>query len=448
MRILLVGLLLFMTLSQTFEFDPGPAPGLKIRNLIMYLLLLGLVLRFTSGRGFRLQQPAVPILFSVLIGYAMLTYVLIILMIDYPRYDMITSGMVLKNSLIDQFLGFLVFFYGCRTDKDALLMVKVLLGCWALVHVMAVLSAVGLVHVGDMAPDEEGRVQGAIGEPNQYAAFVASSLPAILALMATGRGVLRKLFWAAAAIAAAAALLLTISRGGYLSTILAGLAGLILFWRYLPGRKLATWAGIAIVGAVILVGVIWAVGFGDAIIDRVFGHMETGGLGEASSGRTEVWTAVMKIMFEHPITLLTGFGWEAYRTFPFRFATHNHYLELWFNLGLVGLIGGMLLLAVPARIAYKSFSAASAEVRALLGAFVVGSIAMAIAVFFVNLYSPWHYWYCYVGVMMRLAQNAVERPASEPVVVPAQRAVRAAPAHDPHGWSGASARGRAGVISR
>lgn len=448
MRILLVGLLLFMTLSQTFEFDPGPAPGLKIRNLIMYLLLLGLMLRFTMGRGFRLQQPAVPVVFSALIGYALLTYVVIILVIDYPRYDIITNGMILKNSLIDQFLGFLVFFYGCRSDKDALLMVKVLLGCWALAHVMAVLSAIGVIQVGAIAPDEAGRVQGAIGEPNQYAAFVASSLPAIIALMATGKSPWRKLFWAFAAVAASAALLLTISRGGYLATIVAGLAAMILFRRYLPGRKLAMWALMAVLGVAMVIGLVWALGFLDAITDRVFGHMQTGGLGQASSGRTEVWTAVVKVMFEYPITLLTGFGWEAYRTFAFRFATHNHYLELWFNLGLVGLVGGILLLVVPARIAFKSLYGATPEVRALLGGFVVGSIAMAIAVFFVNLYSPWHYWYCFVGVMMRLAQNAMDRTVPAAVPVRGQAAIAAVPARDPHGWATASARGRAGVLSR
>lgn len=448
MRILLMAYILFMTLSQSFAFDPGPAPGLKIRNAIMYLLLLGLVLRATTGRGLRLQQPAVPVVFSVLIGYALLTYVAILLVIDYPHYDVVYSGLFLKSSLIDQMLGFLVFFYGCRSDKDALLVLKLLLGCWALAHVVAVLDAIGLVHIGDIERDENNRVQGAIGEPNQYAAFVASSLPALIALMATAKSAMRKLFWACAALAAAAALLLTISRGGYLATIVAGIAGLILFRRSLPSRKLAMWAGVSIVGAAMVIGLMVALGFGEQISDRVFGQMQTGGLGEASSGRTEVWATIMKVMFEHPISLLTGFGWGSYNSMPFRFATHNHYLDLWFNLGLLGLVCGILLLVVPARIALKSLGSAGPDVRPMLASFVVGSIAMAIAVFFVNLYSPWHYWYCYVGVMMRLAQNAVDNSASQPVVVPAPRAIPDISARDPHGWSGAAARSeRSGVIS-
>ena len=35
----------------------------------------------------RMQLPGVPILFGIMIGYALLTYVAIVLVIDYPRYD-------------------------------------------------------------------------------------------------------------------------------------------------------------------------------------------------------------------------------------------------------------------------------------------------------------------------------------------------------------------------
>ena len=68
-----------------------------------------------------------------------------------------------------------------------------------------------------------------------------------------------------------------------------------------------------------------------------------------SSGRTEIWATVLEVMFDTPLTLLTGFGWEAYATFPFRWVTHNHYLQQFFNLGLVGLICSVLLFVVPIR---------------------------------------------------------------------------------------------------
>lgn len=446
MRILLIGLIVFMTLSQAFNIDLGPAPGLKIRNLLTYLLLLGLLLRFGTDRDFRLQQPAVPVLFSVLIGYALLTYMLIVLIIDYPRYDVVTSGLFLKASLIDQVLGFLVFFYGCRSDKDAMLMLKVLLGCWALANVSAVLDAVGLVRIGDIERNEGGRVQGAIGEANQYGAFVACSLPPVIALMASSKR-MGRLFWVIAVVASLAALILTISRGAYVATMIAALSGMYLFRRYLPLRKMLLWACAGVVGIALVVAIASALGWGELLYERVFGGLQTGGLGAASSGRTEVWTTIMGTMFAHPITLLTGFGWFAYHSFPFRFATHNHYLDLWFNLGLPGLVCGILLFVLPCRIALKALPWASPEARPMLASFVVAAIAIATAVFFVNLYLPWQYYWCYVGAVMRLAQNALDRAARMPVAVPAPRAP--VPAHDPHGWTAPAPRAqRAGALSR
>ena len=57
------------------------------------------------------------------------------------------------------------------------------------------------------------------------------------------------------------------------------------------------------------------------------------------------------------------------------------------------------------------------DVRPMLIGFGIGTIAVATAVFFVNLYSPWLYYWSYAGIVMRLAANALEptMPAAEAV---------------------------------
>src|SRR5262245_33758241 len=135
MRLLLIILVLFLTASAVFGFDPGPLPGIKIKNGLLYLIVLGLMLRLTLDRSYRIQLPAVPILFSTMIGYALLTYVAIVLVIEYPRYDALQAGFILKNSLFDQLMFFLVFFYGLRSNDDAMLVLKILLTAWALSHI-------------------------------------------------------------------------------------------------------------------------------------------------------------------------------------------------------------------------------------------------------------------------------------------------------------------------
>jgi O-antigen ligase len=436
MRLLLISLVLFLTASAVFGFDPGPLPGVKIKNALLYLIVLGLMLRMTLDRNFRVQLPGVPILFGILIGYALLTYMAIVLAIDYPRYQVLQAGFILKNSLVDQMLFFLVFFYGLRSNEDTLTVLKVLLTAWAVSHIMAVLDATGVFHLGDIEQRSDGRVQGAVGESNQYGAFVALSLPAIVALVTITRGAWR-VFWMAASVISAAALAMTVSRGAFVATMFATLFGAWMFRRFLPARKLMAWAAWGTLGAVLAGVLVISLGFGDLIYQRV---VNQGGvdLTSTSSGRTEIWTTVLEVMFDKPLTLLTGFGWEAYPTFPFRWVTHNHYLQQFFNLGLLGLVCSALLLIVPIRAANRAATFARPDVRPVLIAFGMGTIALATAVFFVNLYSPWLYYWSYAGIVMRLAANALEPQAHVPAAVAAPVPRRAGRARDAHGWTTAS----------
>ena len=436
MRYLLIALVLFLTLSAVFGFDPGPLPGVKIKNGLLYLIVLGLMLRMTLDRSYRIQLPGVQIIFGIMIGYALLTYAAIVMVIEYPRYNALFAAFQLKNQLVDYMLFFLVFFYGLRSNEDALTVLKVLLAAWAVSHIMAVLDATGVFHIGDIEQREDGRVQGAVGESNQYGAFVALSLPAIIAMLTITRGMWR-MFWMAASLITAAALVMTVSRGALVATAFSTLFGVWLFRRFMPARKLLVWAACGSVGAVLVGIVVMSLGFGDLIHAR-FTLGAASDLTTQSSGRTAVWASVLQVMFGTPLTLLTGFGWEAYGTFPFRWVTHNHYLQQLFNLGLVGLIGSVLLFVVPVRTVNAAANHADPDVRAMLISFAIGTIAIATAVFFVNLYSPWLYYWSYAGIVMRLAANALEPQAHAPAAVTARAQRRGEHSRDPHGWTAAS----------
>jgi O-antigen ligase len=438
MRLLLIALIGFLTLSAVFNFDPGPMPGVKIKNALLYAIIIGLLLRMTFQR-YRIQLPAMLSLWGVLIGYSMATYAAIVLVIDYPRYDWLQSGFLLKNVLVDYMLLFLVFFYGLRSTEDALVLLKILLACWALSHIMAVLDALGFVQIGDITQRGDGRVQGAVGESNQYGALVALSLPAIAAAVFTTRGLWR-MFWLAAAAMTALTLIMTVSRGAFVATAFAALCALYLFRRYVSMTKLVVAAASSLAVAALAVGGAVALGFGDLLYARMLGSaVESTDIGGLSSGRTLIWASVLEVMFETPLTMLTGFGWNAYAAMPFRWATHNHYLWAWFNLGVPGLVCSVLLMVVPIKAALSASRVANAATRPHLMGFIVGTTALAVAVFFVNLASPWQYFWVYVGIVMRIAVNAMEQPVTAPANVRAP----AAPAsghRDPHGWSAVTSR--------
>lgn len=432
-RWLLLLLIACLTLSMAFDIDPGPLPGVKIKNFLLYLIVLSLVLNATVRRGFKLQLPAIPALHLILIGYAMVSVLVIVLMLDYPRYDDLRAVFMLKNILMDNMFFFLVFFYGTKSDEDALVVLKGLLAAWAFSHAIAVLGAVGLVHVGDVELRRDGRVQGTIGESNQYGAFVAVSVPAMIALVVNSRNLLWKIFWTGSAVCSAIALVMTVSRGAYVATFIAAVAGMIMFRRYVPTRKLVSYGAIAVFGAVMVVILVSALGFKDLLLSRLIG--ESGGdIESVSSGRTEIWGHAIEVMLRHPITLITGYGWNSYISMPFRYLTHNYYLYQWFNLGLVGVTVSVLVLIVSIRTAYRAVPfAVTTEIRNTLIAYTLGAIAYAIANFFVEVFAPWLYFWAYTGLAARLAVNAMERAS---VAVPVTRAAPTLkrPAPDPFGW--------------
>jgi len=438
MRFLLIALLGFLTLSGAFNFDPGPMPGVKIKNALLYAIIVGLFLRMTFQR-YRIQLPAMLTLWGVLVGYSIVTYVVIVMAIDYAHYNWLVSGMQLKNQMVDYMLLFLVFFYGLRSTEDAIVVLKILLICFALSHVVAVLDALGLVQIGDIELRGDGRVQGAVGESNQYGALVAMSLPAIAAAIFATRGLWR-MFWMAATVMTALTLIMTVSRGAYVATAFAATLALYLFRRYVRPTKLAMAVASTLAVGVLAVAAAYMLGFGDLIERRMLGAAaNTSDLGGLSSGRTVIWASILKMMFENPLSMLTGFGWNAYAAMPFRNATHNHYLRAWFDLGLPGLICNVLLLVVPIKVALSASRVANAAVRPHLIGFVVGTTALAVALFFVNLLSPSLYVWAYIGIVMRIAVNVTEQPVSAPAGLRAA-AAPASQGRDAHGWSAITSR--------
>ncbi len=125
-----------------------------------------------------------------------------------------------------------------------------------------------------------------------------------------------RVFWIVASVITAAALVMTVSRGAFVATLFATLFGILLFRRYMPARKILSWLVWGSVGAIIAVVLVMSLGFGDLMYHRVVeGSKATSARlppDALRSGRT-----VIEVMFEQPLTLLTGFGWEAYRPFPF-----------------------------------------------------------------------------------------------------------------------------------
>lgn len=435
MRLMLLFLVMFLIVSDALSLDLSLGPGLSAKNALLYLVVVMMVCRMVLG-GMQVQRGAraLQLTFAVLLGYALLTWATVGFVLKSPDYDAVDAAISLKSSLIDQLLFFLVFFHGVHSEQEARSTLTGMLLAVVFANLVTVFDVLGIIELGITEERSDGRVTGTIGESNQYGAFIALFLPAVLAAMATARGPAR-LLWIGAALVCAAALVMTVSRGAFVGLALAAAIGVYAFRRILSAPRLVAWAGAAMLMGTLVISALW-VRFGDLLVERV-GGASGGDMADVSSGRTQIWAAAVERMLDSPITLLTGYGWDMYWTMPFRYAPHNHYLGLWFNLGLPGLLCGVLLLVLAIRLAKRTVDRAPDELRPQLIAYVFGGTALALAVFFVDLYRPWWYFWAYTGLVMRIAVSVteqVEEPAatSAPSTIAGVRGAYAP--RDAYGW--------------
>ena len=220
-------------------------PGLSAKNLIIYLHCGLLALRMVVGRASVTAAGQMQVAFLALIVYAIVT------MAASPHWSSSIRGMTslqagirLKTALIDYYIFFVVFLFGVRTAEDAMKVIKGLLLGAVFVNLVTVLDAMGLVDIGFRVRDD-GRTGGAIGESNQYAAFILLFLPGDHRGGRGGRG-LKRLFWVGAAFVAAFALVTTASRGGFVGLAMACAVGAYLYRHLISYSRVAGWVlGIA-----------------------------------------------------------------------------------------------------------------------------------------------------------------------------------------------------------
>jgi O-antigen ligase len=192
------------------------------------------------------------------------------------------------------------------------------------------------------------------------------------------------------------------------------------------------------------VGVLFGTSFGATVVERLLGESTQIDLWQVSSGRTELWADAVGQMMRTPISMITGFGWATYFVLPsaLPLSPHNTYLWYWFELGLVGVIAFtaivVQLITNAARAADETPNRAD---RAYFMAFTIGTLALAFAIFFVEIYTPWPFVWAAAGCVLRLAVigRAEQRAAARAPAAPAQAAAPAE-ATDRFGWKTAAAR--------
>jgi O-antigen ligase len=415
MRIILALFPILMMAKEGFDFNVDFGSRLSGKNIVLYLSLMIIGLRMAREGRLRIEFPYLQLCFAILIVYAMLTWWVAAFIIEYELYPVRQNGILLKILLIDRYIVFLAFFYGARSVGDVIWVLKALLVVILAAHFVTVGESWGLLPTSYTTVQGSGRVNGVLGEANQYASVTALFIPALLAMAMSHRG-LERGFWVAGVIVSAICLMLAFSRGALLAFVGSMCLGAFLFRQHLSPGLVARWGTISAVVLTIGTAIV-TVRYGDVLYTRfVEDTLGAANLSDLSKGRIGLWTAALDKMLDEPVTLLTGFGWRAYWSLPHVLAPHNTYLDFWFNLGLPGLLGFVGIFGIGIVSAYQAAKSATDPVRLHLIAFIFGILGVAIAIFFTEWYEPWSYFWPYFGLMMRLVWLA-EQPERTGIIV-------------------------------
>jgi O-antigen ligase len=412
MRYLFALLIFFLTTIDVFGWTLSFAPGLSVKNAILYLIILALAARFVVRGGMRLELPKVLLWFGVLIAYATATWLVAGLLIRYKSYTLVSSGIDLKANLLDNAVVFALYLYGTRTLAEAKFLLKCLLMAITAANAIAIGNVAGLFEIGVTTVGVEGnlagRVFGAFGHANETAALIVCLLPAYVSAALSSGGVAR-LFWALAGAVSAALLIMTGSRGGFVGLALGIVLGSYVCHGIISWRRAAALAATLLAIAVPVLAVV-SIKSGGILAERVREMILSPGT--SSDERVYIWLPILDKMMANPVTLITGFGWDAYDVMGFRYATHNYYLQLWFELGIIGLACYLMVIGQLLITARRAAERAPEETAHYLIAFIYGSFAMLAAVFFTAITTPWLYIWAYIGLVMRMAVLALQTSKS------------------------------------
>lgn len=406
MRWLLALIIMVLAVGDTFGFEFGLAPGLSIKNALLYVAFGMLVLqRIVSGRP-KGDLVQLQLMFGLLVFYAIASVLFDGLALQLEGYEIIPQMIALKSTLFDHLIFFLTFFYATEKLEDGEFLIKVMAFAIAASSIATIASVNGIapivdVQYGNNDDFEGGRIHGVFGHANETGTLLVAMIPMYIALVENASGLFWRLVWLLCLASVAVMLLMTGSRGAMVGLLLGGGIATFLSRRYFSRKRVMFWW---ISAAIVLVPA--AIYFAGSALEMLAARVATqtsGEVGNASSGRTDLWLDGIAALVDSPWTLFTGFGWGMWEHHKFIYESHNTYLWIWFELGLVGLLCFVAVLVGSTVRAAQAAQSTDGRPRAYLVAYVIGASALMVAILFCNLYKPWLYFWPLAAICMRIA---------------------------------------------
>ncbi len=399
--ILFVFFLISLILEVSLEVKITDIPGLSLKNLSIYLMVVWLVFYnlVTNKPIIGKNKLNMPILLFIL-------YCMFSLLFTY--YYKIISGYNLTNQIIlfkgymDAFILLLIIYNYIHDIVVLKALLFSLLGLFVIMNLITILGTFNVLKVSGIEFLKHGRSSGALSEANQYSALIVLFLPFCFHYIIKFKKFFRKLIAITITLLGLYCLFLTGSRGGILSFVIGLIVYFILESKRITHKillKNLAFFIILIIFIILSINMLPEISK-EGLRYNIFERAEGSSIlsSDYSSGRIEIWSKCIEIFLQNPIF---GTGWNTiYQSVGFN--SHNEYLSY---LTTTGLIGFFLFLFIFYRLGKTvlgfTFNLNSKNIS-FYHVYLSGLSSFMVAMFFVNIYSPYIFFFIFSGLILKL----------------------------------------------
>ncbi len=399
-EILLITCFAFLLLEVPLGFNVNLAPGVSLKNLFIYILVAVTVIESTIGQtDVRFSLMRLHVAYISLILFIVFSWAISAAAFERIDYPVGKSFIELKSSYVDRYLIMFVFLYALKDRQQVINVALALIWIVLLTNFLTLLDLFNIPNLPFIEVRHDGRVEGLIGQANQYGGFLVFWIPAFVSAFLLSHGP-RRVAIGIGVLVSIGLLLLTGSRGAMVGALAGSMIGAVVLRRYLPSRVIirGTAATVMVTTAIVLVVAVQFTEMVESRIERTTASDSS----MATAGRVDIWSKALSIMADNPESFIYGNGWMTFRLIVNKGA-HNMYLETLFELGAIGLLLYLLLLYVTVNLFRDALRGANGQTRILLLGVTFSFCAVIVSTFFSELYRPWMLIWAYAGLMLRLA---------------------------------------------
>ncbi len=397
--------------EKVLHFRLSQVEGLSLNNLGLYLLVI--VWAFTVMKRRRIFDPNNINLYLILMIIVVVASIPVKMLLgEIPQINLWQEIVYAKswtNPLIIFFLLFNII-DNERTCKCAIVGLVFLL--LATVSTM-LLHTFGIVEFGLIRDVQPGRSAG-FAEANQYATYLVLFVPLLLSFFLFQKGMVVKAISGIFVMITLAGLVITGSRGGIASLVVALTIYFLILGRE---KKISSGALLLMAVGVVVIGAISYILVPSQYQETVRGRFDPGkaeDIHEYTAGRTILWRNGLTLFMESP---LFGHGQNTFipltnKRFRVRGNSHNDYLLHLVHFGLIGLGLFVIILSKVFKQAWCQLQTTTdAWKRRLYASYLAGFCGYAFAMLGVNVITPRYIFWFYTAIIYKYGQLEFNRDA-------------------------------------